>query len=210
MIDSSWNDLFQLNLHPNLDELYSSKQSIFPDKSNVFKTFQIKVQDIKFVFLGQDPYFSHHLADGLAFSVSKSSIIPPSLKNIFKEIKNEFPDRNYEFKHGDLSKWLLQNKILLLNSSLTVLENKPNSMKKHWNLFINETLKFIEKNNPNSLFIFLGKQSLSKLKFLSNHNNIIFRNHPSPQSAHLGFFNSNLFKEIEQKIGHEINWSNDD
>ena len=119
-IHESWNPLFEKwshTINENL-KIYDSSAKIYPPKADVFKVFSLSVHDIKLVLLGQDPYHKAGQANGLSFSVNDGVRTPPSLLNIFKELVIEFPERNYSFKSGNLNRWVLEEKIFLLNSSL--------------------------------------------------------------------------------------------
>ena len=95
----SWKPLF-VQYKFNLCELYNNSHKVYPPQELVFKVFEMDVKEIKIVLLGQDPYHKEGQSNGLSFSVTKDTKIPPSLRNIFKELKLEFPERNYEFKNG--------------------------------------------------------------------------------------------------------------
>ena len=198
----SWQPLFD-QYKFNLSELY--EKQVYPPQELVFHIFDLDVKEIKIVLLGQDPYHGVGQADGLSFSVSKETKIPPSLRNIFKELKLEFPERNYEFTHGNLNLWFEREKIFLLNSSLTVEKGKPSSHIKHWEKFTDNVIKYISLHNDNCIFLLLGNYAKSKSEFIQNKDKIISAPHPSPL-AH-GFIGSNVFKQIEEKIGI-INWKN--
>lgn len=199
-IHSSWTPLFN-NFKIKISEPH------YPKKENIFKVYEIDVKDIRVVLIGQDPYHGSGQADGLAFSVPEEKKIPPSLVNIFKELQIEFPERNYIFLSGNLKKWFYNEKIFLLNSSLTVEPQKPGSHIKLWSSFTDATIKFISDNNPNCIFLLLGNFSKSKEKFIKDKSKIIYGVHPSPLSAYRGFFNSDIFKQVEEKLGEAINWS---
>ena len=111
-VHENWNEIFD-QYDINLDDIYERDVIVYPAKKDVFRIFRMPVNDIKIVILAQDPYHSVDTADGLAFSSRNS--IPPSLRNIFKELKIEFPERNYNFEHGDLSKWVENENIFLLH-----------------------------------------------------------------------------------------------
>ena len=199
---SSWTLLFE-KYNFDLSILYDDKQ-VYPPQELVFRVFEIDVKDIKIVLLGQDPYHGHNQANGLSFSVFNDIKISPSLKNIFKELKNEFLDRNYNFNHGNLERWFNDEKIFLLNSSLTVEKGKPSSHVKFWESFTNDVIKYISLNNDKCIFLLLGNYAKSKNVFIQNKNNIITAPHPSPLAR--GFIGSDVFKQIEEKI-NMINWS---
>ena len=205
-IHKTWKKLFN-RYDFNLDELYNSEDIVYPPKEQIFRVFEMNVKKIRIVLLGQDPYHNPNQANGLSFSVCDNVTIPPSLQNIFKEIKNEFPERKYVFENGNLERWFYEEKIFLLNSSLTVVKNRPASHMELWEKFTNDVIEFIDLNNNNCIFVLLGNYAKSKKIFIKNKHNIIQGVHPSPFSANKGFFNSNIFVEIENKLGKEINWN---
>ncbi len=211
-IHESWKPLFDEYINDiNLDKIYKTTDIIYPPKEKIFKVFEMDVKDIKVLLLGQDPYHNPNQANGLSFSVETGVKVPPSLKNIFKELKNEFPDRNYDFTsdNGNLERWFYQEKIFLLNASLSVIHNKPASHMKLWEKFTNNVIKYISDNNDKCVFLLLGNYAKSKEKFIGNNNknNIVNGVHPSPLSANNGFFNSQIFIKVEEKLGSKINWS---
>jgi uracil-DNA glycosylase len=205
-IHQSWYPLFN-KYSFDLDKLYNSENIIYPSREEIFKVFELDVHDIKILLLGQDPYHNPNQANGLSFSVNDNVSIPPSLKNIYKQIQNDFPERKYIYKSGNLHRWFKEEKIFLLNASLTVIKNKPASHMKLWKEFTNDVIRFINDNNSQCIFVLLGNFAKSKQVFISNKHNIITGVHPSPLSAHNGFFGSNIFKLIEQKLNTEINWN---
>jgi len=211
-IDSTWYPLFwsvYLNLIDVLKkiELERKDKVIYPPQNLVFKVFEKNINDVKIIFLGQDPYIRKNQAMGLSFSVPDNIMMPPSLYNIFKEIKTEFPERKYIFKHGNLTKWF-DNGMFLLNSALTVLEGSSNEHQYIWSWFTDEVIKYIDKNMNGIVYLLLGGPAKSKQIFIKNKNNkIITGVHPSPLSASKGFFNSGIFKKIENELGKPFDWS---
>jgi uracil-DNA glycosylase len=204
MHHKSWNKFF--NNNPiNLDKFYNSDKTVYPPRELVYKVFEMNIKDIKICILGQDTYYCKNQANGLAFSVNKDIKIPPSLRNIFKEIKNNFSNRNYEFEHGDLTRWFEIEKIFLLNTSLTVEEKKPGSHIPNWKNFTDNVIKYICKKNKNCIFLLLGKYAQGKKDLITN-NKIIEAPHPSPLAR--GFIGSEVFIKIEKELNEEINWSN--
>lgn len=213
-IHKSWKPLFN-NYYFNISEIYLNEHEnededkdneIYPPKEKLFRVFEMDVKEIKIVLLGQEPYHRKFQADGLSFSVSNGVAIPPSLKNIFKELVRCFPERNYKFKSGNLEKWFYREKIFLLNTALTVVKGKPGSNISMWEDFTNDVIKFISENNENCIYILLGNYAKSKKKFIKNKNNIIEEVHPSPLTK--GFIGSNVFQKVEDLIGKKINWNN--
>jgi len=213
-IHNSWYDLFikqsniLINTMRNLD-LLRQTYTIYPPQELIFKVFEADIKSIKIVLLGQDPYIKKGQAMGLSFSVPDNITTPPSLYNIFKEIKYEFPERKYKFDQGgNLTKWF-ESGIFLLNSALTVIENKSNSQQILWTDFTDKVIEYISSNRDNIVFLLLGSNAASKKKFISNYtNHIITGTHPSPLSAYNGFFQSNIFKNVEEKLQEEFNWIN--
>jgi len=204
-IHPSWDPILHI-LKSSLKELLNVKGSveepldIFPPEN--CKLFEMDIKEIRVVILGQDPYYNEGQADGFSFSVPNNQVIPPSLKNIFKEIMLEFPDRNYKFTSGNLKRWFYDQKIFLLNSALTVESKKPGTL---WSKFTNSVLQLINKQNDKVVFLCMGayaKNISIKVKSI----NKVFSAHPSPQNR--GFFNSDIFKKTEELLGYEINWQN--
>ena len=212
-IDKSWYELFlkhSYKLYKLLKELddLSLKQTIYPPHNMIFKVFEQNINNIKIILLGQDPYIKKDQAMGLSFSVPKNIQIPPSLYNIFKEIKQQFPERNYNFTHGDLTEWQSKG-IFLLNSSLTVESGKSNSHQSKWTWFSDAVIKYIDNKRDDVVFLLLGRNAIDKQIFIKNNkNHIITGVHPSPLSAYNGFFESKVFKKVENKLNCIFDWSN--
>lgn len=203
----SWQPLFD-EFNFNLDELYRDGSIVYPAKEHIFRVFEMDVREIQILLLGQDPYHGPGQAHGLSFSVPHGIPTPPSLRNIYKELQNEFPERNYAFSNGNLEKWFYREKIFLLNASLTVIKGKPGSMMNIWEEFTNEVIQFISEQNPRCVFLLLGNFAKKKEEFIQNKERIIKGIHPSPMSAHNGFFHSGLFQQVEEKLNKKIDWSN--
>ena len=211
-VKASWlqildnNDLDKIIIE--LNKLDDSK--IFPFQENIFETFKyFELKETKLVLLGQDPYHNiknskYPQANGLAFSVNDNYSIPPSLKNIYKELKIEYP--NFKIpNHGNLIRWVKEENILLLNTSLSVEIHKPNSHMKIWQNYTNNIIKFISENVNNVIFLLFGNYAKKKIKYINISKinkslKIINSIHPSPLSAHKGFFNSNIFIECNNYI----------
>jgi uracil-DNA glycosylase len=215
-INAGWEPFFEINnteLTGILDCI--DFDTIYPNKNDIFRSlFYFPPNEIKLVILGQDPYISSEngipQACGLSFSVPKNhKKIPPSLQNIFKEIKNSYPD--YQIPgNGCLKRWVKKEKILLLNSALTVIKGKSNSHAKLWSSFTDNLIRFISENNNDTIFLLMGNFAINKEMLIDNKHKIFKIVHPSPLSAHRGFFGSNIFKEIndylETKKTQVINW----
>ena len=204
-IHPSWDPIF-MQYEFDLDFLYSSSDTIvYPEKENVFKVFEIDVQSIKVVLLGQDPYHGPNQAHGLSFSVPKSATIPPSLRNIFNELQRDYPDRYYEFRNGCLDRWFYEEKIFLLNCSLTVEKGEPTSHMDIWQEFTDDVIRFISVQNPNCVFLLLGNFAKQKASLIQNKSKIVTGVHPSPLAK--GFIGSGVFSQVEKALNSYINWS---
>lgn len=186
-----------------------NEKTIFPLKSNIFKAFSLtNYDDVKVVILGQDPYHGIDEANGLAFSVNNNVKLPPSLKNIFKELENDLNIKNIK---GDLSNWAKQG-VLLLNTVLTVVKDTPASHKNiGWEIFTDEVIKIINKKKEPIVFILWGNFARSKKKYITNPSHLIIEStHPSPFSCNNGFFGSKPFSKandfLRKNNMKEIDW----
>ena len=188
----------------------SSNQLLCPKKENIFKAFEkTNFTDLKIVILGQDPYHVKDQANGLAFAVNENHKTPPSLRNIFTEIKN---DLNYNPQtKKNLESWANQG-VLLLNSSLTVSLGTANSHSNlGWDLFTNNILKEISLLKNKVVFILWGKHAQKKEVLIDFKKHLILKApHPSPLSAYRGFFGCKHFSKANEflKSNHlkEIIW----
>src|SRR5574343_654265 len=214
-----------------------SKKEIYPNIDDIFNAFNLcKFEDLKVVILGQDPYHGENQAMGLSFSVRKNIKLPPSLKNIFKELKSDTGishahtfntgtlntntsktdtntgktgiDIDY---YGDLSKWANQG-VLLLNSILTVEKSKAGSHKRiGWEEFTDSVIKIISDKKDKVVFVLWGNYAKSKASLIDTKKHLIITStHPSPFSAHDGFFGSKPFRKINNFLNKnkldEIDW----
>jgi uracil-DNA glycosylase len=205
-IHESWNPLFS-QYEFDLDVLYGSGNIVYPPRDCIFKVFTKDVNEIRVLLLGQDPYHTPGCANGLSFSVNDRVKIPPSLQNIYKELQDEFPERNYKFKTGNIQRWFNEEHIFLLNASLSVIKGTAGSHMHIWEEFTNDVIKFVSEQNKDCVFVLLGNFAKSKQVFIDNKDKIVAGVHPSPFSAHNGFFGSGIFKKIEQILGKPIDWS---
>lgn len=163
-----------------LQQEIAFQKSIHPDLSSIFKAFEIcNLKDVKVIILGQDPYHGRDQAMGLSFSVPKGLKIPPSLRNIFKEIMS---DLNIEYPfHGDLTSWAKQG-VLLLNSILTVEHQKPASHSKiGWEKFTDHVIKKLSTEKENLVFLLWGNFAIHKKNLIDERKHLILEAaHPSP------------------------------
>ena len=181
-----------------------------PKINHVFRCYNnLSLNQIKIVIIGQDPYHGKNQANGLAFAINENIATPPSLRNIFKEIKI---DLKLNIKTKPDLKSFSEQGVFLLNTSLSVEQGKPNSHKKiGWNNFTDKTLEVISKKRENIVFILWGEEAKKKEYLIEKEKHLILKSsHPSPLSAYRGFFGSKHFSKandylIEKNI-KPINW----
>jgi len=201
-------DYYQ-NLRQFLIQEYKTK-TIYPDMYDIFNALHYtSYRDTKVVILGQDPYHGPNQAHGLAFSVKPGVGIPPSLLNIFKELKADLGC--YIPNNGYLKKWADQG-VLLLNTALTVVAGKANSHRNiGWERFTDHIIHLLNEKDDPLIFILWGNNAKSKEKFITNSRHYIIKSvHPSPLSANRGFFGSRPFSRANRiliSLGKEpIDW----
>jgi len=183
---------------------------VYPKPENLFKAFDYcPVADVRVVILGQDPYHGQGQAHGLCFSVQKGIMTPPSLKNIFKELKD---DVGVDIPGcGDLSLWAKQG-VFLLNATLTVLAGQAGShQKKGWEEFTDSVIKILSERGENIVFLLWGAYAQGKAQFIDGNKHLILKApHPSPLSAHNGFFGCKHFSKTNKYLSDnnypEIDW----
>lgn len=188
-----------------------SNHTIFPAGSKIFSAFDLTpIKNVKVVILGQDPYHGPGQAHGLSFSVPQGISIPPSLKNIFKELKS---DLGMEIPtHGNLSNWARQG-VLLLNATLTVRANEAGShQKRGWEQFTDHIIEKISREKSGIVFMLWGKFAQAKEHLIDSRKHLILKAaHPSPFAADKGFFGCRHFSKANEYLKHngknEINWS---
>ena len=216
-LENSWDDLlsqeFQLPYYQKLRAFlkaeYATKR-IFPPMNDIFNALRYTTyENMKVVLLGQDPYHGEGQAHGLSFSVKKGVKIPPSLQNIYKELRDDigmpFPS------HGDLTSWAKQG-VLLLNATLTVREGQAASHKGYgWETLTDAIIRIANDCERPLVFILWGGNARMKRSLITNpHHCIIQSPHPSPLSAYAGFFGSKPFSKTNEfliKTGRSpIHW----
>jgi uracil-DNA glycosylase len=184
--------------------------TIFPPKAEIFSALKLTPYNkVKVLILGQDPYHDDNQAHGLAFSVRKGIKLPPSLKNIYKELQSDIgcPISS----HGYLEEWARQG-ILMINTVLTVRAHQANShAKKGWEEFTDAIIQSLNEHSNKIVFVLWGNNAAKKIKLINTeHHYIIKSAHPSPLSAHRGFFGSKPFSKINNFLKSngksEINW----
>ena len=201
---------YYLKIRDFLKKEYSS-YTIFPSMYDIFNALKYtSYEGTRVVILGQDPYHEPGQAHGLSFSVKKGIKIPPSLVNIYKELKT---DVGMEIpSHGELTSWANQG-VLLLNATLTVRLGQANSHQSiGWGIFTDEVIKKLNERSEPIVFILWGGNARSKKKYITNPNHLIIESaHPSPLSAYNGFLGSRPFSRANEFLiskGFEpINWN---
>lgn len=192
----TWEDIIDLekqkdyykSLEKEINKRYETT-TVFPEKQNIFKAFSLtKLDNLKVVILGQDPYHGFGQAQGLAFSTPANIKNPPSMQNILKEIQSDLGKKSV-CEDGDLTPWAKQG-VLLLNTILTVEEAKPKSHHNlGWEVFTDNIIKYISDNCEDTIFILWGSPAISKTKLIDRKkHHILTAPHPSPLSSYRGFF----------------------
>ncbi|GMK97947.1 Uracil-DNA glycosylase (UDG) [Clostridioides difficile] len=200
---------YYLNLRKFLIEEYKTRQ-IFPNMHNIYEALKhTSYKDTKVLILGQDPYHGDNQAHGLAFSVQPQVKTPPSLLNMYKELKDDLgcfiPNNGY------LMPWADQG-VLLLNTALTVRAHEANSHKnKGWEIFTDRVISILSEREDPVIFVLWGSNARKKVELIDTSKHYILEApHPSPLSASKGFFGCKHFSKINEilkKLGKEpINW----
>ena len=174
-----------------------NKKIVYPEYKNIFNALRYTdFDDVKVVILGQDPYHGENEAHGLSFSVREGIPMPPSLRNIFKELNN---DLSINRTNTDLTDWAEQG-VLLLNSIMTVVKDSPLSHKdKGWEIFTDKVIELLGSREQPLVFILWGSYARSKKELIKNKKHLILESvHPSPLSASRGFFGSKPFSKTNE------------
>lgn len=215
-IAKSWYDLlkdefekpYYKNLEKFLENEYKTKV-IYPKPELVFNSINhIRYEDVKVVIIGQDPYHEPNQAHGLSFSVENGVELPPSLVNIFKEIKNEY---GYQNTNGNLKNWVKQG-VLLLNSVLTVQKGHANSHKgMGWENITQKIIDLLNERKDPLVFILWGSSAQKVGANINTNRHLVLKSvHPSPLSAYSGFFGCDHFKRANEFLKQhgigEIDW----
>jgi uracil-DNA glycosylase len=189
-------------------------EAVYPPPKFIFRAFDLCPFDmVSVVILGQDPYIGPHQANGLSFAVNEGEPLPPSLQNIYKEIADEYgvPYAELAAKGGDLSRWARQG-VLLLNATLTVRAHLSNSHAgKGWEHFTDAAVKALSDEREHLVFMLWGNYAKKKGAHIDRAKHLVLESaHPSPLSAHAGFFGNGHFKKANDYLashGEEsINW----
>jgi uracil-DNA glycosylase len=211
VLEQEFDKDYMMQLRQFLKNEKQAGYKVFPKGADIFNAFNTTPFDkVKVVILGQDPYHGENQAHGLSFSVQKGITIPPSLRNIYKELSTDVPGFVTP-GHGDLTEWAKQG-VLLLNASLTVREGQPGSHQKMgWEQFTDNVIKTISDQKEGMVFILWGAFAQAKADLIDQKKHFIIRSpHPSPFSADRGFFGSKPFSktnEILLKAGKKpVDW----
>lgn len=202
---NKWDSILEEEYHKDYFKkivLYINKaykeREIYPPKGSILRALSLTdYDDVKVVILGQDPYHGFGEANGLAFAVNDGVKLPPSLKNIYKELKD---DLDIEISsRGDLTCWAKEG-VLLLNSVLTVEKDKPASHKSlGWEYFTDAIIKKVNEKNEPVVFILWGNFAKSKKSLITNPKHLVLESsHPSPFSCNYGFFGSRPFSKTNE------------
>jgi uracil-DNA glycosylase len=205
-IEVSWKNLLKTEFEkPYFSSLINfvkqeyKEHTCYPKGKNIFKAFELTPFDqAKVVLLGQDPYHGAGQAMGLCFSVPNGIVYPPSLRNIIVELKN---DTGIELKSGDLTPWAKQG-VFLLNATLTVRAHQAGShQKKGWETFTDSIIHKISEEKEHIVFILWGSYAHQKINLIDTRKHFIIKSvHPSPLSAHKGFFGSRPFTRTNEYL----------
>ncbi len=194
LLDDEWDKPYFAELVRFVKSEYACKQ-IYPPAKKIFAAFDsCRVDDVKVVIIGQDPYHGPGQANGLCFSVAHDVNMPPSLVNIFKEIHD---DIGSPIPHdGDLQRWAEQG-VLLLNATLTVEAHKAASHQGHgWEIFTDSVIRKLAESRENLVFMLWGNYAIRKGEFIDRTRHMVLTSaHPSPLSAHRGFFGNHHFSQ---------------
>ena len=216
MIGNDWDNVLQdvyesnyfIDLLNNIEDLYS-KETIYPLRDDLFNALKLTpYKSVKVVILGQDPYHGEGEAHGLSFSVKSGVKIPPSLKNIYKELDDDLGIKRVD---GDLSDWASEG-VLLLNSILTVEKDKPLSHKGiGWEEFTDYIIRTLNLSDTPKVFILWGNFAKEKSKLITNKKHLVITSsHPSPFSCNKGFFHSRPFSKTNEFLKKnnitEVRW----
>jgi uracil-DNA glycosylase len=183
--------------------------NVFPSEDHVFAALQFTApHDVRVVIVGQDPYHRAGQAHGLSFSVQHGTHIPPSLRNIYTEMHTDLDVPLPT--NGNLESWAKQG-VLLLNTTLTVREGEAASHAGHgWETFTDAIISYLGSQDQHIVFVLWGAHAGKKVSLIGQHHTVITSVHPSPLSAHRGFFGSRPFSQVNRALSDhhqpEINW----
>ncbi|MGP6146043.1 uracil-DNA glycosylase [Jeotgalibaca sp. A122] len=199
VLEPEFKSAYYLQLRKFLKKEYG-QATIYPSMHDIWNAFELTpYNDVKVVIIGQDPYHGENQAHGLSFSVQKGVRIPPSLRNIYKELESDLGIK--PVTHGNLTAWAKQG-VFLLNSVLTVRQGEAYSHRgKGWELLTDAVIRALNERDKPVVFILWGNASIAKKAFIDTSKHIVISSpHPSPLSAHRGFFGSKPFSKTNQAL----------
>lgn len=182
-----------------LEQEYQQQKAIYPEFKNIFRALElVPLEKVSVVILGQDPYHQLGQAHGLAFSVPDGTPLPPSLKNIFKELDSEFGP---QVRSGNLERWAQQG-VLLLNTVMTVEHGQAHShANRGWGKFTDAVIQAIQEKNAHCVFILWGSHAQAKAAMINTSKHLVLTSaHPSPLSAYRGFFGNQHFTKTNSYL----------
>ena len=199
VVGEEFDKLYYLELHEFLEEQYETA-TVYPPKDEIWSAFEhTAFRDVKVVILGQDPYHGPGQAHGLSFSVKAGVKIPPSLRNMFKELQEDLAcDKPVE---GTLTKWADQG-VMMLNTVLTVRQGEAHSHRgKGWETFTDEVIRKLSERQEPVIFVLWGRPAQTKKGLIDlERHDVIEAPHPSPLSANRGFFGSRPYSKVNSLL----------
>ena len=208
-MDQSWQRLLapSKELLDGIEKKLASTQNLTPPRDQVMRAFELPVGDIRVLLLGQDPYPTNGMACGLAFANAPGTKTPQSLKNLMKELQSDLPGVS---SSADVAKWSKQG-VMLLNSALTTEVGTSGSHQSLWRKFIEDAVSALDQARAGKLVCLSLGLEAKKLAAFVELGEIVYAPHPSPLSAHRGFFGSKIYSRVNQALSDQgqqpIDWS---
>ena len=208
-MDQSWQRLLapSKDLLDGIENKLASTQNQTPPQNQVMRAFELPVEDIRVLLLGQDPYPTDGMACGLAFANAPGTKTPQSLKNLMNELQSDLPGVSAS---ADLANWSKQG-VMLLNSALTTEVGVSGSHQSLWRKFIEDTVSALDQARAGKLVCLSLGLEAKKLASFVDLGEVVYASHPSPLSAHRGFFGSKIYSRVNQTLSNQgqepIDWS---
>jgi uracil-DNA glycosylase len=208
-MDQSWRHLLEPSreLLGRIENQVSKISNLTPDRKQVMRAFELPVEKVRVLLLGQDPYPTDEMACGLAFANTPGTKTPQSLRNLMKELESDLPGVSAT---ADLAKWSSQG-VMLLNSALTTEVGSSGSHQNLWREFIEEVITALDQARSGKLVCLCVGLEAKKLASFISMGEVVYAPHPSPLSAHRGFFGSRIYSRVNQALSNQgqepIDWS---
>jgi uracil-DNA glycosylase len=208
-MDQSWQRLLEprKDLLDRIEQELSKLQNLTPNRNQVMRAFELPVANVRVLLLGQDPYPTQGIACGLAFANAPGTKTPQSLKNLMKELQSDLPGLSAT---ADLAKWSDQG-VMLLNSALTTLVGTSGAHQKIWREFTEVAITALDQARAGKLVCLSLGLEAKKLADLVEFGEVVYAPHPSPLSAHRGFFGSRIYSRVNHALSNQgqepIDWS---